>query len=144
MPGLETQKGRGFLAPAFGSLSLSAEEQDARRLVFSHFAYRTVEELVVFEVNLEEGRTLGNTPGNQCFRQWILNVALQGTAQRTRAIRSVDQRLFQNPLLGIFGHRQGDRLLNQVGIQLLYQQLQDLNQIGIRERHEDDDFVQTV
>ena len=90
MPGLETQKGRGFLAPAFGSLSLSAEEQDARRLVFSHFAYRAVEELVVFEVNLEERRTFGNASGDQRFRQWILDVALQSTAQGTCAIRAVD------------------------------------------------------
>ena len=65
--GLPGKKRPGLLAPAFGSLSLGAEEQDARRLVFSHFAYRAVEELVVFQVDLEEGRTLGNATGDQCF-----------------------------------------------------------------------------
>src|SRR5580704_377625 len=69
---------------------LVAEEQNAGRLVFSHFAYRAVEELVVFEVNLKERRTLCDSTSDQGFGQWILDVALQRTAQGSCPVGAVD------------------------------------------------------
>jgi hypothetical protein len=57
------------VTPAFvGNGLLAAEEQDARRLVFSDFTYGAVEELVVFQIDLEEGWTLGDSTGDQGFR----------------------------------------------------------------------------
>ncbi len=58
----------GAFAPAFWHcFCLVAEEQDASGLVFSHFAYRPVEELIVVEIYLEECRTLRNAARDQCF-----------------------------------------------------------------------------
>jgi hypothetical protein len=65
---IKTKKGRGFRPGLFARRTLVAEEQDASGLVFSHFAYRPVEELIVVEIYLEERRTLGNAAGDQCFR----------------------------------------------------------------------------
>src|ERR1700744_5576378 len=141
------RKKAGASAPAFfvkQAPSLIAVEQDATRFVVSHLADRAVKELIVFQVDLEERGTVRNAPGNQRLGQRILHVPLQRTAQWPCSIRAVDKCLFQNPLLGVFGHRQRDRLLDQIGVQLLYQQLQDLNQILIRKGNEDDDFIQPV
>ena len=56
--------------------SLVAEEEDARGLVFSHVTHRPVEELVVFEIDLKEGWALGDSAGDQGFREWVFHVPL--------------------------------------------------------------------
>src|SRR5271170_769983 len=88
--GSTNAKRPGLSPRPFALLTLVAEEQDASGFVFSHFADRPVEELIVVEIYLEECRTLGNAAGDQCFRQWIFDIALQRAAQRTRPVRAVD------------------------------------------------------
>ena len=104
----------------------------------------TIEQLVVVEVDLEEGRAGGDLAGDQRFGERVLDVALQGAAQGTRAVAAVDEGLLENPLLGFLGDRDGDGLLRQVRVELLHQQLDDLDQVGVVERLEEDDLVEAV
>src|SRR6478609_6139833 len=93
--------GRGLLSN-LGS-RLRAVEQDACRLLFGCGlvrAYWAIEELVVFEIDLEEGWPLLNLSSNQRLRQRIFNVALQRAAQRTRTVAAIAESLVENPLLG--------------------------------------------
>ena len=86
---------------------LCAEQQNARRLLVATGlvgAYRPIEQLVRVEIDLEEGRTILNVPGDQRLRKRIFDVPLQRAAQRTCAVAAVDQRLVENPLLRIVVH----------------------------------------
>src|SRR6476620_10315151 len=67
-----------------------------------------IEQLIAFQVNLNECRTRGNGPLDQRLRQRIFNVPLQGPAQWTRAIAAVHKRLVQNPPFRFLGHRDRD------------------------------------
>ncbi len=100
--------------------------------------------MVVFHVDLEERRPLGDAACDQRLRQRIFDVLLQRPAQRPRAVGTIRSCLLDNPALGVVGHRDRDRLVNQIYIQLLHQKLEDLHQVGIVQRGEDDDLVQTV
>ncbi len=64
--------------------------------------------------------------------------------QRTSAVGAIDDGFVEDPLAGLFGHRDGDRALRQVRVQLLHHQFDDLDQVDLGQRAEDDDFVQTV
>src|SRR4029077_5949781 len=96
------------------------------------------------QVDLNEGRSRGNGALDQRFRQRVFNIPLQGPAQRPRAVTAIDQRFIQNPLLGFFVHGDGDVTLGQVAVELLYQQFQDLDQVVVNQRVEDDHFIQAV
>src|SRR6202522_1384201 len=124
-----------------------AEQQNAGGLFFRHFvarAYRPIEELVRVEIDFEECRTIVDVSGNQSLRQGVLDIALQRPAQRPRAVAAVAQRLVENPLLGFLGDGDGDRLLGKVGVQTLHQQFDDLDEVGVRQRLEENDLVETV
>ena len=126
---------------------LRSEEQHACRLfVADGFvgADRAVEELIGVKVDLEEGWAVGDVSGDQGLRQGVFDVALQGAAQGARAVAAVDEGLVEDPLLGILGDRDGDGLLRQVGIELLDQQFHDLEQVGVVQRLEENDFVDAV
>jgi len=59
---------------------LRAVQQNASGLLFASAFFGAdgaIEELVVFEIDLEEGRTLLNLSSNERLRQRIFNVALQ-------------------------------------------------------------------
>jgi len=51
--------------------------------------HRTVVQLVVLEEDLDERRPRGDCALDQRLRQRIFDVLLQGTPQRTRAVRSL-------------------------------------------------------
>src|SRR6185312_11072783 len=104
----------------------------------------TVEQAVAFEVNLDERRTRRDGALDQRLRQGVLNISLQGPAQRTRTIAAVGKRLVQNPLLRFLIHRDGDVPLCEIGIELSNQQFQNLDEVRIRQSVKDDYFVQTV
>src|SRR5579864_7948745 len=105
---------------------------------------RTVEELVVFEEDLDERGTRGDRALDQRLGQRVFDVLLQRAAERTSSVGAVGQGLVEDPLLGIVGNRDGDRLLRQVLVELRDHEFQNLDQIGLVQRHEDDDFIQTV
>src|SRR5579864_6760076 len=105
---------------------------------------RAVEELVVFEEDLDEGGARGNCALDQRLRQRVFDVLLQGAAERARAIAAVGQGLVENPLLGVVGDGDGDRFLRQVRIELRNHELENLDQVVFAERVEDDDFVDAV
>ncbi len=69
--------------------------------LFTVLRYRTVEELIVVEVDLEEGGALGDAAGDERFGERVFDVALEGATERTRSIAAVDQGLFEDPLLGV-------------------------------------------
>ena len=64
--------------------------------------------------------------------------------QRTRAVAAIDDRLVEDPLAGIFGHGDRDGALRQVVVQLVHHQFDDLDEVGLGQRVEDDDLVETV
>ena len=82
--------------------------------------------------------------GDESLRQGVLDVALQGTAQGARAVGAIAESLLEDPLLGVLGDRDGDGLLRQVVVQLLHQQLDNLEQVAVRQRLEEDDLVEAV
>src|SRR6202030_3853887 len=96
------------------------------------------------EIHLEESRPGLDLSGNQSLRQRILHIALQGTAQWTRTIAAITKGLVENPLLGLLGDRDGDRLLRQVRVELLHKQFDNLDQVGVRQGQEENDLVQPV
>ena len=61
-------------------------QQDAFRLFGVDWA---VEELVVFEEDLDEGGTRGDGALDQRLRQWVFDVLLQGAAKRARAVAAI-------------------------------------------------------
>src|ERR1035441_6823025 len=126
-----------------------AEEKNAGGFFFGRGFFgagndRTVEELVLVEVDLKEGWASGDVPSNQGLRERIFDVALQGAAQRTGSVAAIYKGFVENPLLGLVGDRDGDRLLGQIGIQTLHHQLDDLDEIGVRQRLEEDHLVDAV
>ena len=65
------------------------------------------------------------------LRQRVLDVLLQRSPQRTRAVAAIDHRLVKDPLAGILGNGDGDGPLRQVLIELVHHQLDDLDQVGL-------------
>src|SRR6185437_4940413 len=124
-------------------LRLVAVEQHSIALLCA-IAHRAIEQLIAFQVNLNERWTRSDCPLDQRLRQRIFNVPLQGPAQRTRTIAAVHQRFVQNPTLGFFGDRDRDVALCQVSVELLNQQFKNLDQVRIGQRLEENYFVQTV
>src|SRR5262249_44987848 len=96
------------------------------------------------EVDLDKRRTRTDAALNKRLRQWVLNIALEGATQRTRAVAAVYKGLIQHPLRGFISHGDGDVTLSQIGIELLHQQFENLDQVGISQRVEDDHFIQPV
>src|ERR1035437_589938 len=130
-----------------GGNCLGAEQQHAGGFFFGYGivgADRATEELVGIDVDLEEGGALGDLAGDHGFAQGILDVALQGAAQGARAIFAIREGLVEDPLLGLLGDADGDGLLCQIGVELLNHQLNNLNEVGIVERLENDSFVEAV
>ena len=52
--------------------------------------------------------------------------------------------MVEDPLLGLVRHRDGDRLLRQVRVQLRDHKLQNLDEVDLAQRVEDDDFIEPV
>src|ERR1019366_8120115 len=103
-----------------------------------------IEELVGLQVHLDEGGPLREGALDERLRQRVLDVLLQRPAERTRTIAEVHNRLVEDPLAGLFRHRDRDGALRQVLVQLLHHQFHDLDQVGLAERVEDNDLVETV
>src|ERR1700730_5711269 len=70
--------------------------------------HRTVVQLVVLEEDLDERRPRGDGALDQRLRTRILDVLLQGTPQRTRAVAAIAECLTEDPLLGLVGYGHGD------------------------------------
>src|SRR5581483_1478069 len=104
----------------------------------------TIEQLVVLEKNLDEGRAHGDRALDQRFRERVLDVLLQGPAQRASAVAAVGERLIQDPLLGFVRDRDRNRLLRQVRVELRNHELKNLDEVVFGQRVEDDDFIQPV
>src|SRR3954464_13082504 len=81
-------------------LSLVAVEQHAFLVLFADWA---IEEAVALEVDLDERRPRGEGALDERFRERVFDVALDGAAQRTRAVAAVRERLVEDPLARIFG-----------------------------------------
>src|SRR5271166_1238601 len=118
-----------------------AVQQHALGLLFADGA---IEELAALEVHLDERGPLRERALDERLRHGILDVLLQGAAQRTRAVAAVAKRLIEDPLARFFGHGDRDGTLRQVLVQLLHHQLHDLDEVLLRQRVEDDDLVETV
>src|SRR5437016_14534166 len=69
-------------------LRLVAVEQHSIAF-FCAIAHRAIEQLIAFEIDLDESWTRGDGPLDQRLRQRVLNVPLQGPATRTRAVTAV-------------------------------------------------------
>src|ERR1700721_1292889 len=106
--------------------------------------HRTVEQLVVFEEDLDKRRPRGDRSLNQRLRQRVFNVFLQRSTQWPSAVGAVRQSLVEDPLLGLIRHRNGDRLLRQVLIELGDHELENLDKIRFAQSQEQNDLVQPV
>src|SRR5262249_2500952 len=104
----------------------------------------TVEQLVVLEEDFDERGAHIDGALNKRLRERVLNVFLQGPAQRARAVAAIGKSLVEDPLLGLVRNRDRDRLLRQVRVELSDHQLQNLDQVGLGQRVEDDDFIEAV
>ena len=100
---------KGTLASLAGRTNASAPtyelflvQQDSFRLFGVDGA---VEELVVFEEDLDEGGAGGDGALDQRLRQRVFDVFLQSAPQRARAVAAVGERLVEDPLLGVVGDR---------------------------------------
>src|ERR1019366_5097485 len=116
-------------------------QQDAFGLLRVYWA---VEELVVFEEDLDEGGARGDGALDQRLRQRVFDVLLQGAAQRARTVAAVGEGLVENPLLGIVRNRDRDGFLRQVLVELRDYELENLDQVALAQRQEQDDFVEAV
>src|SRR5579872_3003314 len=142
MFGPAQKKGERLPAPNFHGMELLRRVQQHGFIFLG--VHRAVEQLVVLQEDLNERRPGANGALDQRLRERILNVLLQGPAQRTRAIAAVHQRLLQNPLLGLVGHGNRDGLLRQVLVQLADHELQNLDQVYFVQRLEQNHFIQAV
>src|ERR1700728_1225332 len=125
-------------------LNCLADEQRAGGLFFAILDYGAIEELVIVEVDLKEGGAFVDVAGDEGFGERVFDVALESAAERTGSIAAVDQGFLEDPLLRLFSDGDGDGLLREVRIELLNEQLENLDQIGIRQGLEEDDLVDTV
>src|ERR1017187_10640648 len=89
------------LLPSLTALTLVAVQQHALGLLLAHGA---IEELVVFQVHLDERGTLRERALDERLRHRVLDVLLQRPAQRTRTVAAVHNRLVEDPLAGLFRH----------------------------------------
>src|ERR1700680_1193572 len=126
---------------------LSAE--DLRILVQQHALslfriYGPIKQLIGLQKDLNESWTRRDRALDQCLRQWVFNILLQGSTQRTRTVGAIGKRLVENPLLGLIRDGNRDRLLCQVLIQLRDHKLENLDQVVLAQGAEQDDFVQPV
>ena len=128
---------RGRLSPHESFLV----QQDAFRLFGID---RAVKQLVVFEEDLDEGGAGGDGALDQRLRQRVFDVFLQGAAERARAVAAIGEGLVEDPLLGVVGYRDGDRLLRQVLVKLRDHEFENLDQVGFAQSQEQDDFIQAV
>src|SRR5262249_12328809 len=76
--------------------------------------------------------------------QRILDVFLKRPPQRPGSIASVTARFFENIAGGIGCQPDGQLLGNQVDVDKLYQKPDDLQQVVVRQRVEQDRFIQPV
>jgi hypothetical protein len=116
----------------------------ARHAFLLLFADLAVEQPVAVQVDLQERRPGGDDALDKRLAERVLDVLLQDSAQRTGAVVAVHQRLVEDPLARVFVHRHRDRLLRQVGVELVHHQLDDRNQVLLGQRVEQDHLVETV
>ena len=83
-------------------------------------------------------------PADELLGERVLDVALDGAAQRPRPVRAVLARLLDDPVDHLGRQIEPDLAIDQVVVQLLDQQPRDRPQVVVRERLEDDDFVDAV
>src|ERR1700693_5564518 len=134
---LRSADSRGRLSPH----ELFLVQQDAFRLFGIDWA---VEQLVVFEEDLDEGGARGDGALDQRLRQRVFDVLLQGAAERARAVAAIGQSLVEDPLLGIVGNRDRDRFLRQVLVELRDHEFENLDQVRLAQSQEQDDLIQSV
>src|SRR5688572_17874856 len=103
---------------------------------------RTIRELPALEVYLD--LAVVQVAPDQLFRQRILDIALNRPAKRTSTIRAVLARDVDDPVDDLGRQRDLHAPIDQVRVQLIDQQRHDPPQVLVRERVEDDDFVDTV
>ena len=87
------------------STRIRPRERQPSQLLLAFRRDRTIEQLVVLQIHLEERRPLGNLPGDQRLRQRVFDEPLQCAAQRTRPVAAVDERLLEDPALRIVAAR---------------------------------------
>src|SRR6185437_987792 len=121
-----------------------AVEQHAFGTLSAFLPDRAVEELIILKVNLEKRRTFRDAAGNQRLGERVFDVPLQRAAQRTRPVTAVDHGLVEDPLLRVLRDGDRDRFLHQVGVELRQQQFDDLDEVRISERLEENDLIDTV
>src|SRR5436190_7408250 len=87
---------------------------------------------------------LGELPENETLRQSILNILLDGTAERARAVGTIAARRGDEPAVRLVGQRQPNPPFGQAAIELADHQADDRQQILVRQRVEHDDLVDAV
>src|SRR5437773_2347763 len=87
---------------------------------------------------------LGELPENETLRQSILNILLDGTAERARAVGTITARRGDEPAVRLVGQRQPNPPFGQAAIELADHQADDRQQILVRQRVEHDDLVDAV
>src|SRR5437868_6560326 len=81
---------------------------------------------------------------DELFRERIFDVALNGAAQRSSAVRAILAGHFDNPIDDFRGERDAQLSIDQVGVELRDEQPHDLPQVLVAERLEHDDLVDAV
>src|SRR5262245_65237260 len=84
---------------------------------------------------------LGELPENETLRQSILNILLDGTAERARAVGTITAGLVDQPAVGLVGKSQPDPPIRQAGIELADHQAGDRQQVLVRQGIENDELV---
>src|ERR1039458_3971385 len=94
------QEGKRFRSPfaLHTALTLVAVQQHTLGLLLADGA---IEELVGLQVHLDECGPLRERALDEGLRQRVLDVLLQRTAQRTRTVAAVHDRLVEDPLAGL-------------------------------------------
>src|SRR5271170_7318496 len=107
------------------------------------FHDRPEQKTVWREINLKRSRPLESTL-NESFRQWVFDVFLQRAPERPRAIISIATSFFENPLARFRRQCNLHLAMYQSLVDLTDEQIDNPQQVVIRERVEQDHFIEPV
>src|SRR6187551_1256506 len=105
---------------------------------------RAVEGQPTFRAHVDPHRLAGTElAGEDAPRQWVLEMALDRAAERPRAVQRVVALPREQRERGI-GHLEGEARLRHPSLDVRHEQPDDLAQLRLVERLEDDDLVDAV
>src|ERR1700723_2657572 len=107
------------------------------------FHDRSEQQAVSWEINLKRSRPLQSAL-NESFRQWVFDVFLQRAPERPRAIISIAASFLENPLARFRCQSDLHLAMHQRLVNLADEQIDNPQQVVIRERIEQNHFVQPV